>query len=536
MKKLFDTISNRLSKTEFTTIRLILGDQLNAEHSWFNTKDPETLYLIAELHQEQHYVKHHVQKISAFFKSMENFAQALNQAGHQVLHLTLDDTEGIATLNELLLALATRFKSTQIHYQRPDEFRLTQHFDALQQTLSTQTGQQIVLTCFDSEHFILPIEDIPQYFKKGKHVRMENFYRAMRKRFNVLMEGDHPVGGQWNFDADNRNHFKKADLLVIPEPLIFANDVKEVIERIKRHNIPTMGHTETELLWPCSRAQARQLLEYFCQTCLPNFGRFQDAMTEHSAYAWSLYHSRLSFALNAKMIHPLDVIDAAIEQFHQAEGEINIAQIEGFIRQILGWREYVRGMYWINMPDLSTLNALHAERPLPQWFWDGNTKMNCLSKAISQSLDYAYAHHIQRLMITGNFALLTGLNPDEVDEWYLGIYIDAIEWVEMPNTRGMALSADGGLIATKPYAASGNYINKMSDHCKSCHYSVKEKTGESACPFNSLYWNFLDQHKSYFQQNPRMAFPYKTWQRMDAVQQAEILQHATKLLGNLDAL
>jgi deoxyribodipyrimidine photolyase-related protein len=246
------------------------------------------------------------------------------------------------------------------------------------------------------------------------------------------------------------------------------------------------------------------------------------------------------------MLHPFDVIKAALEAFDQSQNDsshshaskdpINLAQVEGFIRQILGWREYVRGMYWTNMPNISKLNALEATRPLPKWFWDGNTRMNCLSKAVSQSLDYAYAHHIQRLMITGNFALLTGLNPDEVDAWYLGIYIDAIEWVELPNTRGMALSADGGLIATKPYAASGNYINKMSDHCKSCHYSVKEKTGNKACPFNSLYWSFLDSHKETFQKNPRMAFPYKTWQRIDSTQQHEILEHAKKLLGNLDNL
>lgn len=531
-----DKLSTNLNKTHFSTLRLILGDQLNAEHSWFNTKNDETLYLIAELHQEQHYVKHHVQKVCAFFKSMENFANALQTAGHQVLHLSLDETASFSSLNELLVALAATFNVTQIEYQRPDEFRLQQQFDELHRSLNTNTDRHIELKVFDTEHFILPAEDIPQYFTKNKHVRMENFYRAMRKRFNVLMEGDQPLGGKWNFDADNRQHFKKDDLAAIPKPLIFSNDVTTIIERLDRHKIQTIGKSEKALLWPCSRAEARQLLQFFCQTCLTNFGRFQDAMTEHSDHAWSLYHSRLSFALNAKMLHPLDVIDAAIEQFHLAEGEINIAQVEGFIRQILGWREYVRGMYWINMPDISNLNALHAERPLPQWFWNGETKMSCLSNAVTQSLDYAYAHHIQRLMITGNFALLAGLNPDEVDDWYLGIYIDAIEWVELPNTRGMALSADGGLIATKPYAASGNYINKMSDHCKNCHYSVKAKTGENACPFNSLYWHFLDHHKSTFQKNPRMAFPYKTWQRMAPTQQSDILQHARTLLDNLDTL
>lgn len=524
-------------------LRLILGDQLNADHSWFKTKDPETVYLIAELHQEQHYVKHHIQKTCAFFKSMENFAHALQKAGHHVIHLTLDETAEHAILSSLLIAIAQKHHCSEIHIQRPDEYRLKEQLDLL--TLSAKKDHSIDLKYFDSEHFILPIEDIPNYFKKGKHVRMENFYRAMRKRFNILMDGGkpnspekdiQPAGGQWNFDADNRNSFKKDDLAGIPKPLLFANDVKDIIERLDRHNIPYMGKAESTLLWPCSRAQSKEILQYFCQYCLPNFGRFQDALTQESPHAWSLYHSRLSFSINAKMLHPLDVINTAIEAFNNSNGAINIAQVEGFIRQILGWREYVRGMYWVNMPDISKLNALNATRPLPKWFWNGKTKMNCLSKAVSQSLDYAYAHHIQRLMITGNFSLLTGLHPDEVDAWYLGIYIDAIEWVELPNTRGMALSADGGLIATKPYAASGNYINKMSDHCKSCHYSVKAKTGTKACPFNSLYWYFLDKNKETFQKNPRMAFPYKTWQRLDSIEQTEILNHANKLLVNLDAL
>ena len=536
MHNTLNTISRELNKNKFKTIRLILGDQLNAEHSWFKTKDNETLYLIAELHQEQRYVKHHIQKICAFFKSMENFALALQRAGHHVLHLTLDETAVFSTLNDLLIALCNELKSTEINVQQPDELRLKQQFDALHDHLNTRTDEHIKLKIFDTEHFILPFEEIPKYFKENKHVRMENFYRKMRKRFNILMEGEHPAGGQWNFDSDNQQSFKKENISTLPEPLIFSNNVQEILARLARHKINHMGKKEASILWPCSRTQARQLLQHFCQICLPNFGRFQDAMTEHSPHAWSLYHSRLSFALNTKMLHPLDVIDAAIEQFHNPKSDINLAQIEGFIRQILGWREYVRGMYWVNMPNMSGLNALNAKRALPQWFWDGNTKMNCLNKAVSQSLEFAYAHHIQRLMITGNFALLTGLNPDEVDSWYLGIYIDAIEWVELPNTRGMALSADGGLIATKPYAASGNYINKMSDYCKNCHYSVKAKIGEKACPFNSLYWHFLNHHKSLFQKNPRMAFPYKAWQRMDLAQQSNILLHAKKLLNNLDSL
>ena len=517
----------------YKTLRLILGDQLNVEHSWFKSKDQNVLNLILELHQEQLYVKHHIQKICAFFKAMENFSNALKKSGHEVAHLTLDDTAEYLTLSDCLMALCEQYQCSEIHIQQPDEYRLQQQLLTFQETVQQRNIQ---VTFFDTEHFILPKDDIPKYFRKDKHVRMENFYRTMRKRFNILMEKTDPVGGQWNFDADNRKHLKKDDLAGIPQPLIFANDVSLIIDRLQRHNIATLGKTENTLLWPCNRAQSRKLLQYFCQYCLPNFGRFQDAMTEQSKHAWSLYHSRISFALNTKMLHPLEVIEAAIDHYKQKNSLVDIAQVEGFTRQILGWREYVRGMYWINMPSIANTNTLKAKRSLPKWFWNGQTNMNCMRKAISQSLDYAYAHHIQRLMITGNFALLTGIQPDEVEQWYLGIYIDAIEWVELPNTRGMALSADGGLIATKPYASSGNYINKMSDYCKGCHYSVKTKTGSKACPFNSLYWYFLDEHKETFKKNPRMAFPYKAWQRMEVTEQKNILAHATELVNNLDDL
>ena len=534
--KAFDDDYLKLKKNQFETIRFILGDQLNAEHSWFNTTDQNVLYILAELHQEQEYVTHHIQKICAFFKSMENFANSLKQAGHHVLYLDLDMTSQYSDLCHLLISLLEHFNAAQFDYQRPDEHRLVKQFEAVQAKLTTTNTSSIIVNCVDTEHFILPFDDIPTYFKAGKHVRMENFYRAMRKRFNILMEDNQPLGGQWNYDNENRKSLSKSDLENIPEPLLFPNDVTDILARLKRHNIKHIGKCESSLLWPCSRQQARELLSYFCSQCLPNFGRFQDAMTENSRHAWSLYHSRISFALNAKTLHPLDVIETAIEAFYHSNNTISLAQIEGFVRQILGWREYVRGMYWVNMPNMASLNDLNAKRALPSWFWDGNTKMNCISKAVSQSLEFAYAHHIQRLMITGNFALLAGLDPDEVDAWYLGIYIDAIEWVELPNTRGMALSADGGLIATKPYAASGNYINKMSDYCKSCHYSVKTKTGDKACPFNSLYWYFLNHHKETFQKNSRMAFPYKAWQRMNEVQQDALLQQAELYLNDIESL
>jgi deoxyribodipyrimidine photolyase-related protein len=523
-------------KARYASIRLILGDQLNAAHSWFSHKDQDTLYVLAELKQEQTYVLHHIQKICAFFKAMQSFAAALESAGHHVRYLTLDDTSEFTDLPQLLLSLCQQYQCTRLEFQRPDEYRLLQQFGTLKERFAQNGASQIEIAEADTEHFLLPYSELGQYFKTGKHVRMENFYRAMRKRFDILMEGDHPLGGQWNYDEQNRQAFKSHDLQDIPAPLLFSNRVDDILARLKKHQIQHFGQAISDLPWPCTRKQALQLLDFFCSHCLPNFGRFQDAMTGQSPHAWSLFHSRLSFALNSKMLHPMQVIDRVIETYHAHPDAISLAQVEGFVRQILGWREYVRGMYWVNMPEVAQRNHLQATKSLPDWFWTGKTRMNCLSQAIGQSLSHAYAHHIQRLMITGNFALLTGLHPDEVDAWYLGIYIDALEWVELPNTRGMALFADGGLIATKPYAASGNYISKMSDYCSSCHYQVKQKTGEGACPFNSFYWHFIARHKETFMQNSRMAFPYKTWLKMPSEQQDAILNQADIYLENLNHL
>jgi deoxyribodipyrimidine photolyase-related protein len=334
----------------------------------------------------------------------------------------------------------------------------------------------------------------------------------------------------------------------VPQPLLFSNDVSEILARLERHQIKTMGRAATSLLWPVNRQQAKELLDYFCRYCLPRFGQFQDAMTcqlnqLEGDKQWSLYHSRLSFALNSKIISPKLVVERVLahyraqpEQLLSAEPQINLAQVEGFIRQILGWREFVRGIYWANMPEYAILNALSAKRALPAWFWSGKTKMSCLKHAIEQSLDYAYAHHIQRLMITGNFCLLAGIDPDEVDAWYLGVYIDALEWVEMPNTRGMSQFADGGIVGSKAYAASGNYVKKMSDYCGYCHYKVAKTTEADACPLNSLYWRFIHQQQQLLGNNPRNAMVYANWQKKTAEQQQAILTQAELYLNAIEQL
>ncbi|MCQ1060866.1 cryptochrome/photolyase family protein [Photobacterium sp. ZSDE20] len=512
------------------TLRLILGDQLNANHSWYRTVDDSTLYLIAELHQEAAYVAHHIQKVSAFFAAMEHFAQELKQLGHNVIHLNLDLSAQFEDLPSLINDLILQYNCECFEFQRPDEYRLYEQLHSLAGSLS-----QANIRCreYDTEHFLLPFNEIQEDFPPGKHVLMEHFYRRMRRRFDLLMDGDKPLGGKWNFDKSNRNKLKKHELEHIPSPLCFSNNVNDILNRIAVHQVRTIGQAQPQLLWPVTTAQAQELLHFFCQQCLPFFGCFQDAMTEKSPHSWSLYHSRLSFALNAKLLSPTDVLKQAICAYEQ-NSSIDLAQIEGFVRQIIGWREYIRAMYWANMPNYKKLNALKAERKLPDFFWTGHTKMACMKAAITQSLDYAYAHHIQRLMVTGNFCLLTGIAPDEVEEWYLGIYIDAIEWVEMPNTRGMALFADNGIIATKPYAASGNYINKMSDHCKHCNYDVKTKTEANSCPLNSLYWNFLHQHESWLAKNHRTRMIYRSWDNLKEQDRKRIIAKANRILKNID--
>ncbi|WCP69179.1 cryptochrome/photolyase family protein [Vibrio tubiashii] len=513
---------------KFDTVRLILGDQLNSQHSWFQHVDDSVLYIVAELHQEAEYTRHHTQKVCAFFAAMETFAHELKEEGHQVLHLTLDDTAHFDDLCHLLNSYVEDTQAKCFQYQRPDEYRLALMLESL-------VIKECEVEMVESEHFLLPFDEFSHYFAVGKHVMMEHFYRKMRKRFNILMEGGKPVGGKWNYDANNRNKLKPIDIEQLPLPLMFENQINPILERLKRHRIKTIGHTVECLLWPINRNQSLSLLAYFCQVCLPNFGRFQDAMTSQHSSKWSLYHSRLSFSINAKMLQPMEVINAALSAY-SANPAIDISQVEGFIRQVLGWREYIRAVYWVNMPAYSQLNYLNAENALPEFFWTGKTKMTCMKNAIEQSLDYAYAHHIQRLMVTGNFCLISEVHPSQVDDWYLGIYVDAIEWVEMPNTRGMALFADGGIVGTKPYAASGAYINRMSDYCKECHYNVKIKSGEKACPVNSLYWRFMVKNRELLTKNPRVGVIYRSWDNLEQSQQQEVLETAAQYLEQLDRL
>ena len=508
------------------TLRLILGDQLNTNHSWFKTIDDTVNYVMMEVRTETDYAQHHIQKVVGFFSAMRSFAAELQSKKHKVIYIHLNDKNNLQSFEKNLDALLNQGNYTQFEYLLPDEYRL----DVLLKNYCNQLS--IPYSVYDTEHFFSKREELGNFFEGKKMFLMESFYRAMRKRHNVLMEGDKPATGQWNYDGENRKKLPKNHKPT--PPLVFNNDVSKIVAEIKDTDISTIGSIDAaNFVWPINREQSLDLLDFFVAECLPLFGSYQDAMTPNE---WSLYHSRISFSMNVKMISPKEVIDRAIQEWENRKDEIEYNQLEGFVRQIIGWREYMRGIYWLKMPEYASLNFFNNTEKLPDWFWTGKTKMNCLKDAITQSLEYAYAHHIQRLMITGNFALLAGVHPDEVDAWYLGIYIDAIEWVEITNTRGMSQFADGGIVGTKPYVSSASYIDKMSHYCGSCFYKKALKTGEKACPFNSLYWNFYDKHEDKLSKNPRIGMMYNVWRKMKPEDKSALLEQADYYLKNINEL
>lgn len=513
-------------KKKYKTLRLILGDQLNSKHSWYASKDDAVLYVLMEVRSETDYVWHHIQKACAFFAAMEAFAEYLKSEGHRVHYIKLDDVDNQQSFEKNCDALIQSHAVECFEYQLPDEYRLDKALASYCEKISIDTK------AFDTEHFFTQRGAVTAFFEGKKLLLMEHFYRHMRKEHNILMQGTEPEGGQWNYDQDNRKKLPK-DHKPLP-PLLLQNDVTSQYKRITAAKIKTIGSIiPSDFPWPVDRKQSLELLDHFINNCLLLFGTFQDAMHTEE---WYLYHSRLSFSLNTKMLSPHEVIAAAITAWEHSKKHIDLNQVEGFVRQILGWREYMRGIYWMKMPEFTSMNFFNHKRKLPKWYWTGKTKMNCLKYAIDQSLESAYAHHIQRLMITGNFALLAGIAPDEVDFWYLGIYIDAIEWVEITNTRGMSQYADGGVTGSKPYTASANYIHKMSNYCDGCHYDRNERATENACPFNSLYWDFHDRNAKILENHPRLRMVYNLWKKMQASQKEEILKRAAYCLENVENL
>jgi len=507
-------------------IRLIFGDQLNAKHSWFSAINPNVLYVMMEVRQETDYAPHHIQKVLGIFLAMRTFAQQLTALGHNLKYFKLDDNDNQQSVTTNLHQLLLQKKATQFHYLIPDEYRVATYMQSFCISLSIPTE------VLSTEHFMSEPKEFADLFEGKKTFIMDSFYRFMRRKHDILIENNKPLFGKWSFDGDNRKKLPKNT--PIPAPLLFHKDVSDLVKLISNHGVKTIGTVAADnFIWPTSNDEAQQLLDYFCKNLLVHFGTYQDAMAVNQ---WSIFHSRLSFAMNLKLISPHQVIHQAVQHWKINQSTIDYHQIEGFVRQILGWREYMRGLYWTQMPAFASLNFFEHQNPLPQWFWSGETKMTCLSQSIKQSLTYSYAHHIQRLMVTGNFALLAGVHPDEVDQWYLGIYIDAFEWVEITNTRGMSQYADGGLTGTKPYISSASYIDKMSDYCSNCYYDKKEKIGSKACPFNSLYWNFIDNHRAKLSSNPRMTMMYAVWDKMDANTQSAILTKAQIYLSKIDEL
>lgn len=506
------------------TLRLILGDQLNSQHSWFQTVDKSVTYLMMEMRQETDYVPHHIQKVVGFFLAMRNFSEELKAAGHQMKYFTLDHSENHQNLSDQLDYLISKEGFERFEYQLPDEYRLDKILKDICEKLS------IPSLFIESEHFLTSRDFLKDFFKGKKTYLMETFYREMRKKYDILMDGKEPLTGQWNYDHDNRGALK--DKKILKKALIRPKDVSEIVELLEKSGVKTIGSIDAEKFpWPTSRVESLEILNYFCENLLVHFGAYQDALTTWDPF---LFHSRLSFSMNSKMISPLEVVQIVEKHWFKHQDQISIAQVEGFIRQIIGWREYMRGVYWAKMPEFGAMNFFGHDRKLPEWFWTGKTKMNCLSLAIGQSLDLAYAHHIQRLMITGNFALLAGIHPDEVDQWYLGIYIDAIEWVEITNTRGMSQFADGGIVGTKPYVSSANYIKKQGNYCDTCAYDSNKKTGHGSCPFNSLYWHFYERNRDKLEKNPRIGMAFRTWDKIK--NKEELLNQAEFYLKNINDL
>ncbi len=508
------------------TLRLILGDQLNIHHSWFKQVNEEVTYVLMEVRTETDYASHHVQKVVGFFAAMRAFSDTLKKQHHNITYIKLNDKDNLQSFEKNINSFIQKEHYKHFEYQLPDEYRLDQVLLAYTKTLA------ITHRAFDTEHFLTSREELGNFFKGKKNYLMESFYRYMRKKHTILMDAGQPINGQWNFDQDNRKKLPK--IISIPSPLVFKNDVSVIFDELNTSNVKTIGKIDAlNYAWPINRDQSLALLKHFINYFLPYFGTYQDAMTPTE---WSLYHSRLSFSMNIKLISPLEVIEEVIKAWQSRREEIEYHQVEGFVRQIIGWREYMRGIYWLKMPEYASLNFFNHQAKLPDWYWTGNTKMNCLKHAIDQSLEHAYAHHIQRLMITGNFALLAGVDPDEVDAWYLGIYIDALDWVEITNTRGMSQFADGGIVGTKPYVSSATYIDKMSHYCGTCHYQKTKKVGDKACPFNSLYWNFYDQHENKLAKNPRIGMMYNVWRRMEQKAKTELLEQASYYLDHINEL
>ena len=519
----YSSLTVHIKKKPMRTLRLVLSDQLTPELASLRDLDKQhDIVMLCETLEEATYVKHHKQKLVFQWASMRHFAADLTRQGVKV-HYVKWDEHSCASLDEAVQQALQLFKVDAIALTFPGEYRLLEKFLAWQQRLD------IDISILEDDRFLCSPAEFASWAKTRKILRMEYFYHHMRVKENVLLdEKKKPLGGQWNFDKENRKPLGAKVKLPLRASASIDSVTKEVMALVEKHFPKHFGSLQT-FRWAVTREAALTCLAEFIKKELPHFGDYQDAMSTDNPF---LFHSLLSPYLNAGLLLPKEVITLAEEAYQKGLAPLNA--VEGFIRQILGWREYVRGVYWLKMPNYAKLNFLNAKRHLPAFYWTADTSYHCLQQVITQTQEYAYAHHIQRLMVTGNFALLAGFDPKEVCEWYLIVYADAYDWVELPNTLAMSLFADGGILGSKPYAASGKYIQRMSNYCDSCQFNPQDTIGEKACPFNSLYWHFLHRNQKQLQGNQRLTYTYATWNKMAAAKQQAILQKAQAVLLALE--
>ncbi|MFP4004006.1 MAG: cryptochrome/photolyase family protein [Alphaproteobacteria bacterium] len=504
------------------TLRVVLGDQLTRSLSSLRDARPGDVVLMAEVAAEATYVRHHVKKIALVFSAMRHFARALEADGIRVDYVRLDDPDNSGSLRGEAARAVKRHGAARIVVTEPGEFRLRADMDGWEEACG------VPVEIREDSRFVCSHAQFRNWAEGRKTLRMEYFYREMRKRTGLLMEPDgKPRGGKWNYDTENREPLPAGKSAPECPPVRPDRITRAVLDLVRARFGDHFGELEP-FGFAVTAADVGRQFEDFLEHRLACFGDYQDAMRTGEPV---LYHALISIYLNIGLLDPLDVcrrVEAACEA-----GRAPLNAAEGFIRQILGWREYMRGVYWLKMPEFAQTNYLGARRRMPQFYWTGETDMNCVSEVVRQTSRHAYAHHIQRLMVTGLFALLAGLDPQDVNEWYMVVFADAYEWVELPNTHGMALFADGGVVASKPYAASGAYINRMSDYCRSCAYDVRRKEGEKACPFNYLYWDFLIRNRARLEGNPRLAMPYKTLRRMTDAKRRRIGEDSAAFLRKI---
>ncbi len=510
--------------TKARNLVLVLGDQLSAKSAAFDQFDSNCdAVLMLEVEHEARYIPQHKQRLVLFFSAMRHFRDALQKKGYRVHYSALDGDNNRGNFVDEIKRWVHKTRPSKLVLTKPGDFRVESDIAKAARSVNCEIDIRA------DRHFICALEDFRSHAEGRKSLRLENFYREMRRRHDVLMDGDDPVGGRWNFDQQNRERLSDRGTESIKAPRSFQPDsITRTVLRMVNHRFADAPGRLEGFDYPVDQAQARAALRDFIKHRLSHFGTYQDAMVTGEPY---IYHSRLSCVLNLHLLDPRDAINAAVAAYEADEAPIN--SVEGFVRQILGWREFIRGVYWLKMPEYADLNALDAQLPMPAFMWTGETDMNCIRHSVEQLIDHAYAHHIQRLMVLGLFAMLLGVKPYDVHRWHMSMYADAVDWVSLPNVLGMSQYGDGGIVGSKPYAASGNYISRMSNYCPDCRFNPKKAAGDDACPLTTLYWDFLSRNRQQIRNNRRMGYQLKNLDRKDDAERRAIRQRARALQSEM---